>query len=596
MARIRLLDDHLISQIAAGEVIERPASVVKELLENALDAGAGRVAIDLATGGKKLVSVSDDGSGMHGEDLRVAFERHATSKIAAFEDLLRVGSLGFRGEALAAIAAVSRATLTTAREDGEGHRLRVAGDRVGTLEPAARRHGTTVEVESLFFNVPARREFLKTTPTELRRCVEVAQGYALARPDVHFELTHEGRRMLEASATAGEGTRALRERVAQVFGRSLAEGLHEIEEESLGARARGYGLVGGPETTRGRRIFVYVNGRLIRDRAVLAIFYRCVREQWKSDQFPALFLCLEIAAADVDVNVHPQKSEVRFRDPAFLGYLKRALDRALGGARGEVDAPLRDISGERPLRAPAWSGVGGQLPWRASGGSEVREPSPAHGKLAEASYEPMEQGRVRLSGRGTATEAFRVLGQYKGTLLLLEGADGLYLIDQHVAHERVLYERFRRALEDDAPQSQRLLTPQILELSPPEALRLLALAPALEACGFALSELSGGSVGLSAVPASLKAAEVEAMLRELASGAHETAEQDTEIRRRLLDSLAASMSCKAAVKMHQPLGLAAIQSLISELFESEQPYACPHGRPVILKMSDADLERRFGRS
>ena len=617
-AKIRLLDDRLVSQIAAGEVVERPASVVKELVENALDAGARRVAIGLEAGGKRSITVADDGSGMGRDDVVLAFDRHATSKIAAFEDLERVATLGFRGEALAAIAAVARVELSSAERDGEAWRVRIEGGRIRGVDPAARQRGTTIAVRSLFFDVPARRKFLKSTETELRRAIEVVQGYALSRPEVGFELTHDGRVLLRADPGA-RGAEGLRARVGRIFGVGFAEALGELGPALLGEGAVAYGLVGGPESARGRRLFVFVNGRLLRDRAILGVFYRAVRETWKSDDAPSLFLFLELPPEAIDVNVHPQKAEVRFRDGGFLPRLGEVLRAALARARGEEAAPLRAPSWQRPPPF-AWSGLGSSDPWErepvAEGRGEVREPVPElaalPAKLAEARLDPIAGGVVRLSGRGGAARSLRLLGQYKGTLLLLEGADGLYLVDQHVAHERVLYERFRRALLAERATSQRLLVPLLLELAPSERLRLAQSLDDLAECGFALAELSGdGAVGVTAIPAVLDADAAERLLRELASEVdaptgrgRSDRDRDGEearpaagsLRERLLSSLAASTACKAAVKMHHPLAPREMEELMEELFACEEPFACPHGRPIVLKMDDRDLERRFGRS
>ena len=580
MARIHILPDRLISQIAAGEVVERPASVVKELLENALDAGARSVTVELEAGGKRRIVVADDGSGMGRDDSLLAFDRHATSKIATFEDLERVPTLGFRGEALASIAAVARVELLTAESAGEGWRVRIEGGRVLAAEPAASARGTRIEVASLFFNVPARRAFLKSPETELRRCVEVVQGYALARPEVRVSLSHEGRELLVAPA-AGEG--GLRERVAQVFGPELAS-----ELVALGGEAAGVGgLIGTRATARGRRHFVFVNRRLIRDRAVMASFYRAVREEWASEDFPALFCFLDLPPEEVDVNVHPQKAEVRFRDPRFLDRVHEVLRSGLARARGEEPAPWRTPEpGSRPVGPLAWSGSGGRQ-WAGAG--DVRDA----GRLAETAYAPLDRVAVPLSGRGSGPSRFRLLGQYKGALLLLEGPDGLYLIDQHVAHERILYERLRRALEAADRSSQPLLVPALLELAPAERLRLVELRADLEAFGFELVEMSGTTLALRAVPAVLSPGEAEGLLTRLAAGDGEGAAVD--LRRRVLDALAASQACKAAIKMHHPLGPEAMEALVSELFASQQPYACPHGRPIVLQMTDADLERRFER-
>jgi len=656
MPRIRILDDQLVSQIAAGEVVERPASVVKELVENALDAGATRLEIELEGGGARRVRVADDGSGMDADDALLAFDRHATSKIARFPDLERVATLGFRGEALASIAAVSKVELTTAPAPGDGVRVRLEGTRVVGREPLSRGRGTTIEVRSLFWNVPARRKFLKTHATELRRCLEVVEGYALARPEVGFEVRHDGRVLLDAPALADDAA-GLRARVAQIFGPELERRLEEIPPEAAASLTPGArGLVGRPETAkRGRRSFVFVNRRLVRDRAVLAAFYRAVRDEWRSDDFPALFLFLDLPPEQVDVNVHPQKSEVRFRDGGYVERVGQLLRAALGRARGEEPAPLRAPRG--PLAGPlAWEGLGsrhgagewgrpeaessqfgerrggagalrsidgsdglvdpyGEAPGgdrfgddagvaeaSASGEAATRPVPPFDAglsfpgseatRLAVASLAPLARAPIPLSGRSGAVRPFRLLGQYKGTLIVLEGPDGLYLLDQHVAHERILYERVRREMVAERPAAQRLLEPLLLELSRAERLRLAELAPALGEHGFELVELSGGTLALAAAPASLGAEAARALLAVLASDDSATPEN---LAQRLLDDLAAATACKAAVKMHQPLAAEKLEALVSELFRAENPYSCPHGRPVVLALSDADLERRFGR-
>jgi DNA mismatch repair protein MutL len=606
MPRIHILSDFLVSQIAAGEVVERPASVLKELVENALDAGARRLDIDLEGGGRQRVRVADDGAGMDRDDALLAFDRHATSKIAAFADLERVATLGFRGEALASIAAVARVELATAPAAGEGTRVRIEGGRILAVEPVARAQGTTVDVESLFFNVPARRKFLKSRETELRRALEVVEGYALARPDVAWSLRHEGRTVLDAPGVgaAGEAVadpRALAARIAQIFSPALAAELAEIPAEAAAGLVPGaWGFVGSPATARGRRSFLFVNRRLVRDRALLAAFYRAVREEWRSDEFPALFLFLDLPPEEVDVNVHPQKAEVRFRDSSLAGRLGSLLRIALARARGEEVAslgPPRADLGGAPL---AWGGLGGSSAWPAAArAGEIAEsgagwrgsPSDA-GRIALPLLAPLDRAPVPLSGRSGETRPFRLLGQYKGTLILLEGPDGLYLIDQHVAHERILYERVRRALAARSPASQRLVAPLLLELSRAERLRLLELGAALEAVGFELAELSGGSVALAAAPADLGPEAARGTLVALASDSEATAEN---LATRLLDALASSLACKAAVKMHHPLSAEKLEALVGELFRADNPYACPHGRPVVLTMTDADLERRFGR-
>lgn len=634
MSVIRLLDDHLISQIAAGEVVERPASVVKELVENALDAGARDLRIELLAGGKRLIAISDDGCGMDADDALLAFDRHATSKIASFEDLEQVATLGFRGEALASIAAVARVELRTAKTPGDGHRVSIEGGRVKTVEPVSYPRGTRIEVASLFFNVPARRKFLKRPQVELRQVIAVLQGYAIALPEVRFHVEHEGRTLLEAlPATPDE--EGLRNRIGQVFGKvleknlepisggpaPLATGADEPDEPDDPARAPREsiaGFVGRPDTTRGRRLFVYVNRRLIRDRAILAVFYRAVRDIWKSEETPALFLFLTVPAHDVDVNVHPQKAEVRFRDPSFLSRIEAALRDALARARGEEEAPF-DTPSHLPDVPAVWEGLGGRKTrlevdeaghWQAvPADSEVAEggarpydgtalgppPHAAQASMARPAFVPPAPRVVPLSGRSGEARPFRLLGQYKGSLVLLEGPDGLYLIDQHVAHERILFERLRRAFEQEAQAGQRLLEPPLLELGPAESMRLQEMTPGLAACGFELTALSGGAIALQAVPTELTAEAAERLLVELATSDRPVENEPGALRQRLLDELAAERSCKAAVKMHHPMAIDAMEAMITELFQCEHPYACPHGRPVVLRMTDTELERRFGR-
>ena len=603
MTTIQILDDRLISQIAAGEVVERPASVVKELVENSIDAGARSIRVELEAGGKRSIRVTDDGVGMDRDDALLAFDRHATSKIGSFDDLQNVATLGFRGEALAAISAVARVELTTASKPGEGHRIRIDGGHVRSVEPAACPTGTVVEVRSLFFNVPARRKFLKTVRTELRRATEVVQGYALARPEIGFTLLHEGRTLLDAPP-AGDDLDAARRRVGELFGAPAGRELVEFSRSGPGGE-RIWGLVGNRQQGRGRRIFTFVNRRLLRDRTVMAAFYRSVRETWRSEDFPALFLFLDIPPEEVDVNVHPQKAEVRFRDGRFFGRLSSCFQEALERARGEEAAPLAEPEG-LPGTPLVWQGLGQRTgAWYGDGAGpadegEVRENgniglTESDGRLADVAFAPLVRSPVPLSGRSGESRPFRLLGQYKGTLILLEGPDGLYLVDQHVAHERVLYERFRRQLAETVVRSQRLLEPILLELAPAESMRLSEMGTELEGLGFSLGEMSGNVVAVSATPAVLTPGLAEQMLASLAGDSSEIETTVEDLKARLLEALAASQSCRAAVKMHHQLSAEEMEALVTELFAAEQPFACPHGRPIVLKMADLELERRFGR-
>ena len=609
MPKIQLLPDHLVSQIAAGEVVERPASVVKELIENSLDAGSSEITVELEVGGKRMIRIVDDGVGMGKEDALLAFDQHATSKIRDFDDLQRVATLGFRGEALASIAAVAKVELITAEAPGDGWRVRIEGSRVRKVEPMTRARGTTLEIGSLFFNVPARRKFLKQPRTELRRCVEVVQGYCLACPDVSFKLLHEGRRVLDAVGTSVDAE-GLRERIRQLFGDALTDALIELSPGGIaGESIRGF--VGRRETSKGRRLFVFVNGRLIRDRQVLATYYRSVRDEWKHDEYPSLFLFLGVPPEDLDVNVHPQKSEVRFRDSSFVQRVARTLRAGLLEARGEEEAPLREAWGisEQPL---AWRGLGASTSVGPKGNpnsdtssvGEIQEtfsvqPSAlwdwrSDRKIAETEYPRPSPKEVPLS-RGSRDRSVRILAQYKGALLLLETPRGLVLMDQHAAHERVLYEKLARAMEQEEPSVQRLLVPELLQLGPAERLRLDELVESLEPLGFLLERLSGGDLAVVGVPSVLGDREALEMLLNLAGSVDRSAQDADQLKKSILEAVAAETACRSAIKIHHALPMPQMEELVETLFDCADPYSCPHGRPTLLEMTDSELERRFGR-
>lgn len=610
---VQRLPDALISKIAAGEVVERPASIVKELLENSLDAGATRIEVKLEEGGRRRIEVRDDGAGIHEQDLPLAVERHATSKIRAFDDLERVASYGFRGEALSSIAAVARTEIVSAQEEGSGFRIVAEGGHIERVEPVASSKGTTVIVRDLFSQVPARRKFLKGAPAERRRVLEVVQGLALALPHVVFRLISDDRNLLSTSKTTDDDEGRL-ERVAQVFGVDLASQLVAIPR-----RPGVSGLLGRPSTAKGRRIFVFVNRRLVRDRGVLAAFYRTVRDEWKMERFPALFLFLDLPRQDVDVNVHPQKAEVRFRDQRIIGRVVLALRSALIEARGEGDAPLRVAEGV-PTTGLAWrqgteadgqrsDGVAEPLGTfdsvapedvgeRSGVPSLLADPGGRPDRRALGGFVPPPTASESPLARGSRGRPLRLVGQYKGSLLLLEGEDGLYLVDQHAAHERILYERFRAQAIAGEVASQRLMEPRWLEASASETEALQEAASALESLGFEVAVMSAGSVGVTAIPSFFRAEESERLLLDLAARIVDSdgpVQEVEAVRRETLEALAASSACKAAVKIHRPLELRQMETLIEDLFRAEQPMTCPHGRPTILKMSDSELERRFGR-
>lgn len=598
MPRIRPLADSLISQIAAGEVVERPASIVKELIENALDAGARDIEIRLERGGVAKIVVADDGCGMDREDALLAFDRHATSKISSAADLERIGTLGFRGEALSSIAAVARCRLETALDGEAGTRVVISAGRIQRVEPCVRSRGTTVEVEDLFYNVPARRKFLKRPETELRRAIECVESHCLANPEVAFRLLHGKRSVVEAplAMVPGEDSAsALRGRIRRIYGDELADFLEPIESVPTPSVAIS-GFVGRPETIGRRCSMLFVNRRWVRDRLLLQTFYRTVRNEWKADAFPALVLSLQLPAEEVDVNVHPQKAEVRFRNPEVLARVEAALAAALRRARS---APKIELSsGSAPVSYRQGTGSTQWLAEPGFGGGDFRPPAagvaslPAPGRLALPLYAPAERQPVPLTGRAKVEQTLRFLAQYRGSILLFEGAEGLYLIDQHAAHERVLYEQFKRALDASAPVRQVLVEPWLVTVSPAERIALESLDAELARLGFDVTPIGTKELAVRAIPAGVSREEVHDFLAAAAAASERTFES---LRQVLLDSRAASMACRGAVKFHQPMNPEALEMLVSDLLSCEDPWACPHGRPTMLHLSDAELERRFGR-
>jgi DNA mismatch repair protein MutL len=605
MPRIRLLPDPLISQIAAGEVVERPASVVKELVENALDAGATQIDVELERGGIELVRVSDNGCGMDRDDALLAFDRHATSKIREAADLERIGTLGFRGEALASIAAVADVQLETAPEGEAGTRVRIAGGQVRAVEPVVRDRGTTVQVERLFFNVPARRKFLKTAETELRRAVESLESYALSFPEVGFTLRQGKRTLLRLPISVNTGTfprQIVRERLGRVFGTELASSVVFFEstsfEMSPGASACLWGFLGAVEVSASRRAWLFVNRRWVRDRKLLQIFYRTVQQEWKTESYPFLVLFVDLPPTEVDVNVHPQKSEVRFRSAAVFAHLEATLVRALRDARRvpeirpRVGSLFRAFGDPKPVESWVRESSEAVSPITANSGwtSHVVRETP--GRLALPLFAPLERKPVPLTGKAGTPGTFRLLAQYRGSILILEGPEGLFLVDQHAAHERVLFERFRRGLGCSEVPRQMRLEALVFELSVSERLALEAREAELEALGFELSFPGERHVAVRANPAGVEEEALRGLLQRAAANPDSTV---LGLRQALCDAWAASMACRAAIKIHHLLSPDALEALVSELFAAEDPWACPHGRPTVLSISDAELERRFGR-
>jgi len=571
--RISVLPSELVNQIAAGEVVERPASVVKELVENAIDAGAATIDVVLENGGKKLIEVCDDGCGMSHDDAQLAIERHATSKIRAFDDLARVATLGFRGEALPSIASVSRFTLTTF-DGAAAHAVEVACDPLTgarTARPAARDRGTTVSVRELFENVPARRKFLKSADAEFRSIVTVVASYALPLPSRAFRVEHNGRVVLDLAPTA-----TLRERVVQVIGDDAEPHLEPLDATIDSARAAGF-VTRGLRFGSRRNQFFFVNGRLVRDKVLTHAANRAA-EAFDFDGYPAIVLFVDVPPESVDVNVHPAKTEVRFRDSGAVHVVvEQAIKRALGGAE-EGKALLAP----EPLLVPVQRYDAPPPMPQFTPLFQTRSVVQPPVALAEPEEPPPQLGDLKG----------RVIGQYRLSYILLDTPGGLRLVDQHVAHERVLYDRYWARLAESAPATQQLLAPMLFECGAAECAVLESHVPELRAVGFDVERFSGNSFAISAVPPELVRADVDKFLRKLIDASlDERGSHVTAVR----EKVCASLACQAAIKVHRPLSGEEMARLVAELLESSNPYACPHGRPIIVDIKHLDIERHFHR-
>ncbi|MHB1045507.1 MAG: DNA mismatch repair endonuclease MutL [Thermoanaerobaculia bacterium] len=622
MARIAVLPDVLVDQIAAGEVVERPASVVKELVENSLDAGATRVEVEIEGGGIARLSVSDDGCGMDPDDARLALERHATSKVRTAEDLGRIGSLGFRGEALPSIASVSRLVLTTS-PDGSGLGTEVVADRGAApiARPVRQTKGTRVVVEDLFGNVPARRKYLKSADAEQRAVVKVLTSLALSRPDVAFTLRSGERELLSLPAAP-----SILDRFGEVMGRGSLPRVIAVDFAHAGMRLEG--VVSPPETTFASRTFqwLFVNGRAARDGSVAHAARLAAEEALLGERHPAWALFVSCPPERVDPNVHPQKSEVRFLEPgAVHALVHRGLRAALTEGKSATELSASSLSGRRAGGLPGVEGTGvfpDTPPASAARAAGWSDAPPAAAALAETlglwdgAAEPGAAGDAppisvpgtRSSWEGSPAAAavespagtLRLLGQYRESYLVAEGADGLVFVDQHVAHERVRFERIRDRLEGQGLASQALLSPVSFEAAPEEAEALRRADEVLVAAGFAVSELSGRLFVVSAAPADVPPEKVVAVLRDLlgrileASGTGAGRAGDTAAR--MKDALAASLACRGAITVNRRLAPEEAVRLLADLSVCRDPWTCPHGRPILLTLAHAEVLKRFGRS
>jgi DNA mismatch repair protein MutL len=574
-AQVRRLPDAVVNKIAAGEVVERPASVVKELVENSLDAGATRIEIVVRGAGRQLIAVTDDGRGMPPEDCLLALERHATSKLRTESDLDAIGTLGFRGEALPAIFAVSRLSLLS-RPAGAPRGLLVVVESgvVAESGPAEAPPGTAVEVRDLFFNTPARAKFLKSPATEQTAIVRVVTQLALANPGVHLRLIANGRVVLNAPAGAG-----LRERVGALYGFGLAARLLDVAGEGGGAHVAG--VIAPPALSRTHRddIHFIVNGRVVRDTLLTQALLEGYRPLLPRDQFPLAAIELAVDPGEVDVNVHPAKTWVRFRRPRMLyGVVLdsvkaalRQLDAAPAGLSARVAGDQPPAEGALPV-----PGAGGGAPdWEA--------------------HDAGQASLFREEETGYRSEPFfgRVVGQIEDTFIVAHTPDEVFFVDQHVAHERVLFERLRGELDRGTLASQELLFPQPLELAPARRRALERVQPQLQRLGFALEGFGGGALLLRGVPSLLRADDLARLADELAQELDEDTGQGTSP---VLDRLLAFVACRAAIKAHQPLAPEEMAQVLTDLAGTATPYYCPHGRPIVSRIPLGEIKRELRRT
>jgi DNA mismatch repair protein MutL len=664
MSKIRVLPDHVANLIAAGEVVERPASVAKELVENAIDAGATRIAIDVASGGRRLLKIIDDGEGMIRDDAVLAFERHATSKIKGADDLSAIATLGFRGEALASIASVARVELITRTDDSSaGTRVLIDGGRMRDVKDAAHPRGTTIVVRDLFFNTPARRKFLRSEATESYHLTNLVTHYALAHPELHFTLTNNGRETLRVAAA-----KDLRERAYQIFGTQFLDGLLEVNNAiseptetsfSLPQIARVRGFVSAPRERRTSRDaqFLFVNGRFVRDRLLGRALSEGYRSILPHGVYPVALLFVDVPLEEVDVNVHPAKTEVRFRRAAAVADAVREAVRAGLASAGYLSAAEERSAVRSDAVGPDYTPTAATYETRAETSvttqpaktfelrpeaqqermgfvsptptPEFRTRTPAgedydridslvvSGTISEPALDDLREA-IQLPQTETAARAFpdlppldsalkfvrevaveslsaniRPLGQLEESFIIATDEDGLLLIDQHVAHERVLFDKYRALESARRPESQQMLIPETFDLTPAQAAVFDHVAEELESYGFELMRLSGRTVAIKSTPADLPASEARNVLAEVLDTVD--SEKKGAARATLRDEIAASLACHAAIKVNMPLAPEKMRWLIDRLLTTSSPTTCPHGRPVILRLTTQDILKGFHR-
>jgi len=589
MAKIRILSDQVANQIAAGEVVERPASVLKELVENALDAGATRIEVAWEEGGKRLLEVADDGSGMARDDLYLALERHATSKVRTAEDLGHLGTFGFRGEALPSIASVSRFDLTSAEAEGVGHRLRCEFGIIKEVAPVSRSRGTTVSVRDLFAQLPARKRFLKSMDTEHAQLWGAVSRLALSAPGVHWTLRPDRGAPLVLPPVEDAG-----QRLGPLLGDKLARLVPFVNGESPWCLR---GFVSPPDLSfRDRNhLYLFVNGRAVRDRLLLAALSEAWSGTFAKGSYPAALLFLEVPPEAVDVNVHPTKAEVRFREPQRMfawvrGAAEEAWSKLRGGLASVLELPPKPLEAEFDLDPRRAAPQHPRL-WSDHSGGALAEPFATRPLDTVYAYEPLPSGVAEDLSRG---DDIRYLGAFQQTYLLAEirGERGpeLWIVDQHVAHERVLFER--TFLRRHAPAIQPLLPPQVVQLGPQALARLLPFLPELEAAGVEAEAFGAGALVIRGLPDFLVDRDPQALLDDLLERLEREGKVDLDTFRRDLN---AELACRAAIKKHHALPPELALGLIRDLLACDVPNTCPHGRPILKKLTLDDLERSFGR-
>ena len=595
MSRIRLLPDILASQVAAGEVVERPASVVKELVENSLDAGARKIEVSIRRGGISLVRVVDDGCGMDRDDALLCLERHATSKIRSAADLSAISTLGFRGEALPSIASVSRFRLST-REAGAvaGTEIAVSGGRIETVRDGGEAPGTQIEVRSLFYNLPARRKFLRTENTESRHVEHQLHLQVIGHPEVAFALVRDERVVFQLPAT-----NSLRDRIRDLHGNELVEQLAEVPAPAPGARVQISGLLGRAGVSRQTRAqqIVFVNGRAIESPVLTAALREGYHTALMKGQFPVTFLFVTLDPAAVDVNVHPAKREVRFRDPAAVREAIVAAVRAtLEGGRQvwqEQFRPPRSIAlpPEPPASTPApdQSRASLDVLWREDVAAVVSTAGlapPSEDHLIGVRHAP-------AVGTTAATPEFQIIGVLNRLYVLMENAAGLVLVDQHAAHERILFEELRRRMEEKGVPSQRLLLPQTFDLPPRDAEWVERNLATLQKMGIGIEPFGAQTFKIDSLPTFLSTPDAVSFMRGVIDGLRSVSNNSSALR--LGEDMIAKTVCRQAVKANDPLRYLEIEKLIRDLLACELPYCCPHGRPTMIQISHGELEKKFGR-